>query len=93
MVIGGGLSPFSVQVFWILPSPVKDTMEISLFLVDLKAAIVCFFRQLQQQQADLEGGGTRDALYEAGPIIPQVSGCFWKGICSFQLFTFYIFLY
>ncbi|XP_020565895.1 aryl hydrocarbon receptor nuclear translocator isoform X1 [Oryzias latipes] len=29
-------------------------------------------RQLQQQQADLEGGGTRDALYEAGPIIPQM---------------------
>uniref|UniRef100_A0A8C7Z3N1 Aryl hydrocarbon receptor nuclear translocator n=1 Tax=Oryzias sinensis TaxID=183150 RepID=A0A8C7Z3N1_9TELE len=29
-------------------------------------------KQLQQQQADLEGGGTRDALYEAGPIIPQM---------------------
>ncbi|XP_024123295.1 aryl hydrocarbon receptor nuclear translocator isoform X1 [Oryzias melastigma] len=30
-------------------------------------------RQLQQQQqADLEGGGTRDGLYEAGPIIPQI---------------------
>ncbi|KAF6739783.1 Aryl hydrocarbon receptor nuclear translocator [Oryzias melastigma] len=26
----------------------------------------------QQQQADLEGGGTRDGLYEAGPIIPQI---------------------
>ncbi|XP_026172832.1 aryl hydrocarbon receptor nuclear translocator isoform X2 [Mastacembelus armatus] len=25
-------------------------------------------RQLQQQQADLEGGGTRDGLYEAGPV-------------------------
>uniref|UniRef100_A0A3P9I191 Aryl hydrocarbon receptor nuclear translocator n=1 Tax=Oryzias latipes TaxID=8090 RepID=A0A3P9I191_ORYLA len=29
-------------------------------------------KQLQQQQADLEGGGTRDALYEASPIIPQM---------------------
>ncbi|XP_029959590.1 aryl hydrocarbon receptor nuclear translocator-like isoform X3 [Salarias fasciatus] len=30
-------------------------------------------RQLQQQQADLEGGGTRDGMYEAGPIpLPQM---------------------
>uniref|UniRef100_A0A7N8XQZ7 Aryl hydrocarbon receptor nuclear translocator n=1 Tax=Mastacembelus armatus TaxID=205130 RepID=A0A7N8XQZ7_9TELE len=26
-------------------------------------------KQLQQQQADLEGGGTRDGLYEAGPCV------------------------
>uniref|UniRef100_A0A7N6F6B5 Aryl hydrocarbon receptor nuclear translocator n=1 Tax=Anabas testudineus TaxID=64144 RepID=A0A7N6F6B5_ANATE len=29
--------------------------------------------QLQQQQANLDGGGTRDGLYEAGPVpLPQV---------------------
>ncbi|XP_026228949.1 aryl hydrocarbon receptor nuclear translocator isoform X3 [Anabas testudineus] len=30
-------------------------------------------RQLQQQQANLDGGGTRDGLYEAGPVpLPQM---------------------
>uniref|UniRef100_A0A7N6FB51 Aryl hydrocarbon receptor nuclear translocator n=1 Tax=Anabas testudineus TaxID=64144 RepID=A0A7N6FB51_ANATE len=30
-------------------------------------------KQLQQQQANLDGGGTRDGLYEAGPVpLPQV---------------------
>lgn len=34
-----------------------------------------FVRQLQQQQqAELEGGGTRDSMYEAGPVtLSQVS--------------------
>ncbi|XP_076826647.1 aryl hydrocarbon receptor nuclear translocator isoform X3 [Brachyhypopomus gauderio] len=32
-------------------------------------------RQLQQQQAELEGGGTRDGIFEAGQVsLPQVTG-------------------
>lgn len=38
-------------------------------------------RQLQQQQAELEGGGTRDGLYEPGPIaLSQVRTCMCTGM-------------
>ncbi|KAM9309066.1 aryl hydrocarbon receptor nuclear translocator isoform 2-T2 [Pholidichthys leucotaenia] len=41
-----------------------------------RTPVVLSSRQLQQQQqADLEGGGTRDGMYEAGPItLSQMSG-------------------
>uniref|UniRef100_A0A7N6ADV0 Aryl hydrocarbon receptor nuclear translocator n=1 Tax=Anabas testudineus TaxID=64144 RepID=A0A7N6ADV0_ANATE len=39
-------------------------------------------KQLQQQQANLDGGGTRDGLYEAGPVpLPQVR----PHVCEFQV--------
>lgn len=41
-----------------------------MIIIDWLSLSVSIFRQLQQQQqqAELEGGGTRDGLYETGPI-------------------------
>jgi len=45
-------------------------------ILDRLSVNLCFpFRQLQQQ-SELEGGGARDGLYEAGPIaLSQVRPC------------------
>lgn len=61
---------FCQQVFGISHSTVEGMeMEMRRYFRPTPSLSVSLFRQLQQQQqAELEGGGARDGLYEAGPI-------------------------